>query len=52
MGRLSLGRERRRVRVHGRLQARRDAKPLTLVLSPSGRGEAGKSVSLFRETNS
>jgi hypothetical protein len=40
MGRLSLDRERRKVRVYPRHLARAAAKPLTLVLSPSPRGEA------------
>jgi len=39
MGRLFLDRERRKVRVYPR-QLAWTAKPLTLVLSPSPRGEA------------
>jgi hypothetical protein len=43
MGRLSLVRERVRVRVDRVRLADGPSKPLTLILSPSARGEAGKS---------
>jgi hypothetical protein len=44
MGHLSLNRERGRVRVFQR-QFARAAEPLTLILSPSSRGEAKKLAS-------